>query len=660
MAEFEHLFRPIRIGKIEISNRICFSAHATNFAEDNLPSERQAYYYAERAKGGAGLIVIGGSVVHETSNFASGYNMVSDERAIPAYRRITDMVHEYGTKIFTQIDHYGGALPRSRAYKGPLLGPSSVPDAYEGEIPKAIEQGEMNMVLDAFGKAVRVAKQAQFDGVEVLCAQGFSLVQQFMTPRINKRTDEYGGSLENRLRFPLRVLERIRNEADGLCVGMKLVGDELVEGGLGPEDIKDIAELLVASGHIDYLHICLGVTNNFGLIVPEMNYPAGFAAYLAGGVREVVNIPIVAVKRINDPILAEKILANGQADVIGMTRALIADPQLPNKAREGRLEDIRQCTGVNQDCIGRVMLGVPLGCIQNPAVGEEKKWGVGSMKPAGRKKRILVVGGGPGGLKVAEIAAERGHEVHLYEEGDELGGQILSIIKTESRKEFESILRYLRIRVQKLGVKVHLGTHASADMILGQGADAVALATGALPLKTGYSSERPHVTTLPGVEQDNVLTVSDIFEARVPTIGPRVLIIDEFGEDEAVITAEYLSDRGSEVEIVTRLPFVGMKVDSLSFESLMERLIERKVALSSWICVTDIEGKLVTGEHKYSKEIWQREVDTVVLVMGKRANDTLYSELNGRIKALHRVGDCLAPRKISDAIYEGHLLAREL
>lgn len=659
-AQFEHLFRPIQIGPVTMANRICFSAHATNFAEDNLPSERQAYYYGERAKGGAGWIVIGGSIAHETSNWAEGFNLVSDERSIPGYRKITSRVHDHGTKIFTQIDHYGGAVPHPRKYRGATLAPSGIADALEGEVPKAIEEEDMEMLIDASARAVHVAKESGFDGVEVISAQGFSIIQQFMTPRFNKRTDQYGGSLENRLRFPLRLFERVRKEAgQNLCVGIKIVGDEMIEGGLTPEDIKEICRRLTASNCLDYIHVCLGVTNNVQLVVPEMSYASGFAAYLAAGVREVVNVPVVAVKRINDPVLAEKILAEGQADVVAMARALISDPELPNKAKEGRLEDIRQCTGVNQECIGRMFVGLLTSCIQNPAAGEEKKWGIGTVTPAARKKKVVVVGGGPGGLKVAEIAAERGHEVHLYEKGKELGGEILSILKVKSRREFESILRYLRIRVQKLGVKVHFGQEMDAEGILEVGADAVVVATGALPLRTGYSSMRPDVATMPGVDQDNVLTVFDVY-GDGKSIGKRVLVVDEFGEMEATMTAEHLADQGKDVEIVTRLPWVGMKIDAFTFDPQMERLAERKVKWTAQTLVTGIEGKVVRGEHMYSKKKWEREVDSVVLVMGKRPNQTLYAALKGKVKELHRVGDCVTPRKITDAIYEGNILGREL
>lgn len=659
--QFEYLFRPIQLGSVTVSNRICWSGHATLYAENYLPSERMAYYYAERAKGGAGLIVIGGSGVHESSKWP-GFPIVSDERAIPGYRRIADMVHEHGAKIFSQADHYSALPPVREGYRGPVLGVSGVHDLLEPEIPKEMEIEDIDMIVEATGKAAQVVLAGGLDGIELLAAQGgFYGQNQFLSPVFNKRTDEYGGSVENRCRFLVRLFESIRKAVgSGLCVGLKLVGDEFTPAGLGVPEIQEIAKYLATTCRLDYIHVCAGSSYSAPVIVPEMSFPPGFAAHLAAAVREVVNIPVLAVKRINDPILAEKILADGQADMIAMARALIADPELPKKAREGRLEDIRQCTGVNQDCVGRVLRHGMVRCIQNPAAGEERTLGVATLTPAQRRKKVIIVGGGPGGLKAAEVAARRGHEVHLYEKGGELGGQILSIIKVASRREFESIIRYLRIQVQKLGVRVHLGQEMGAGDILKEGADAVLIATGAAPLKTGHTPARPEVETLPGVTQDNVKTVFDVF-ADGRQIGQNVVVVDEFGEMEATMTAEYLADQGKTVEIVTRLPYVGMNIEPLSFDPQMERLVERKVACTPFALVKEISGKTLITTHLYTKAERRIEnVDTVVLVMGKRTNDGLYFALKGKIPQLQRVGDCVAPRKVTEAIYEGEMVAREL
>ena len=661
VQQFEHLFRPIQLGPLIIPNRICFSAHAALFAENNLPSEREVYYFGDRAKGGTGLIVIGGSYVHETSNWIGGFHIVSDERAIPGYRRIADAVHEHGAKLMTQIDHYGGLVPYIRDYKGPLLAPSSVPDALEGEAGKEMEPEDMEMILEATAKACWVAKEGGLDGVELLAAQGWGLPNQFLSPVYNKRTDEYGGSLENRLRFPIRLFERIRKEVGkNLCVGIKLVGDEFTPGGLTLEDIKEIAKRLAATGLLDYIHVCCGITNSVHIAFPEMSFPIGFAAYLAAGIREVVNIPVMAVKRINDPVLAEKILAEGQADMIAMARALIADPELPKKAREGRLEDIRQCIGVNQECIDSALRGHAITCIQNPAAGEEKRWGIGTIKPAARRKKMVVVGGGPGGLKAAETAALRGHEVVLYEKGPELGGQILFITRVASRQEFGGIIRHLSIQARKLGAQIHLSREVTADEILAEGADVVVVATGSTPEKTGYSSFRPDVAKLPGADRENVLSVFEVLSGIKP-VGKNVVIIDDRSDFEAPMTAEYLGDQGKRVEIVTRFPYVGMKIGQATFDPYMERLTERSVTCTAFTAPIRIEDSTVVFAHVYSKKEYRLEgVDTVVLAMGKRPNQGLYHALKGKVPELHRIGDCVAPRKITDAIYDGNLMGREI
>lgn len=657
---FQYLFQPIRIGPVEIPNRICFSGHSSYFPVDGLPNDAHANYLAERAKGGAGWVVIGGGLVHE-STLDSGGSFFVTERAIPAATKLVDQVHSAGARISTQIDHWGSATWYPRKHIHPLYAPSALVSTGGFEVPKAMELEDIEMVTQATERAAQVARACGFDGVEFLCAMGFSLMQQFLSPRTNKRTDEYGGSLENRLRYPLRVIERVRAAVGpDMMVGVKLVADELAEGGIDEEESALIARAMADSGNVDYLHVDVGSTGSRPVWMPEMDYPAGFSAAMAGRVRGEVDIPVLAVNRINDPLLAEQLLADGQADLIAMTRALIADAELPNKAREGRLDEIRQCTGSNQECVARTHHYLPVKCVHNPAVGEEHRWGIGSVQRVSQRRKVLVVGGGPGGMKAAELAALRGHSVQLFERSDALGGQVRFITAVNSRKDYESVTRYLSHQMGRLGVDVRLGHEATVEDISAAGADAVVIATGAKGLKTGYSASTPTRDTLPGADEPYVKTVFDVFQDP-DGIGQRVVVVDELGDLEPTMIAEYLADLGREVEIVTRQAYVAANMpDPYSFEPLVGRLQERNVRWHGFIAIDSVVGGRATGSNEMTSEPFEREADTVVLSMGKQADDDLYFALKGSVPSLYRIGDCVAPRRITDAIYEGEVVGRDV
>jgi 2,4-dienoyl-CoA reductase-like NADH-dependent reductase (Old Yellow Enzyme family)/thioredoxin reductase len=658
-----NLFQPLQIGPTEIPNRLLFSAHSTHFAQEYLPTQRQADYYAERARGGAGWIVIGASLSHESSLWEQGFNLVSDERAIPGYQAITSAVHEYGTKISTQIGHFGPGVPRDRPFTWPVYAPSALPTGPHGEMAKEVDEDDMAMLIDSSVKSVDIAMRSGFDGVELLWSFDTALEWCFMTPRFNQRTDEYGGSLENRMRFPVRMLTAVREALGGRGhLGIKIPGDEMSEGGLDQDDIKEICTRLDALGLVDYFHITTGTrVNVYHLMNPEMIWPAGFAAYLAAGVREVVNVPVVAAMRIDDPTLADRLIGDGHGDVVAMARPLIADPELPNKAREDRLDDIRQCTSSNQECVAHseAHVKLPIRCLQNPAVGEEAKFGIGTTKRSGTPRSVTVLGGGPAGMRAAKVAAQRGHRVRLYERADRLGGQILSILEVSTRANYVGIIRYLSRELDRYDVDVRLGEEATAAAVVAEQPDVVIVATGASGLKTGYSAQLPTVERMPGTDQEHVFSVFDVF-AQPDRLGDRVVVVDEFGEIEAMITTEYLGQIGKQVTYVTRHTHAGAQVEGQSLHDYNDRLREYGVTVQPMTAVTAIDGKVVRGDsaiHLATTE-WSQEADSVVLLMGKQANDGLYHELHGSVPELHRVGDCLAPRQITDAIWEGNLAGR--
>jgi mycofactocin system FadH/OYE family oxidoreductase 2 len=645
MAEFRYLFTPIKIGSITLKNRIYSSGHVPGFAEHGFPTERYLLYHVEKAKGGVGLTIFGGSTSIADNSPATDWSMIAnrDDRIIPFYRELAEAIHAHGAKVMTQLTHMGRRGRSDSERWLPLVAPSQLPEPYPREIPHEIEEEQIQAIIRAFGQAVRRCREGGLDGVEISAAHNH-LIDQFWSPQFNRRTDRWGGSLENRMRFSLEVLEEIRRVVGrDYVVGMRISGDEFLEGGLGLPDLKEIAQRLAATGALDFFSIIGGSAENYVNLagaVPNMMFPAQPYVYLAAAIKEVVDLPILHAGKTVNPLDAEKVLAEGWVDVVGMTRAQIADPHMANKAREGRLEEIRACVGANY-CIDRLYFGKAIICIQNPLIGREKE--LADWEPAQTKKKVVVVGGGPGGLEAARMAALRGHQVILFEKSDQLGGQVRIAAQAPGRESVAGITRWLERQVRQHGVDVRLNTEATPGTVLAEQPDAVVIATGGRPC-------RPE---LPGFDGPDVVTSWDVLNGVVAA-GPRVLVVDDDGAETGPSVADYLAQEGRQVEIVTPLRHVGESLGDTTFPVFYQRLFSAGVVLTPNVRPLSFHDHRVTLQNIYSRAEETREgLDTVVLAMGNRSVDDLYRALKDLGPELHLIGDAMAPRGVHHAILEG-------
>ncbi len=649
-GQFKYLFSPLRIGRVMVPNRISFSSHLTNFAENNLPGERYIYYLAERARGGAGLIITEEQSVHPTDHSYEKLIDAYKPEVVPGYRKICRAVHEYETKIFAQLNHNGAQGDGSYS-RLPVWGPSPVADVLFREVPKEMEREDIREITEYFCRSANHVREGGFDGIELQFGHS-SLLRQFLSPLSNLRHDEYGGSLENRMRFALEIIEAVRRTVGtDYTLGVRLCADEMIQGGLTLEDNREIARRLEATGNIDFLDLSVATFYNLYLVGGTMHTPLGYTIPLAAGIKSAVNLPVFCTGRINDPVMAERVLADGQADMIGMVRAQICDPELANKAREGRLEEIRFCVADNQGCYARVAVNKGIGCIQNPSVGCEKTLGTGSIKPAPVKKRVLIVGGGPAGLRAAEVAARRGHRVTLYEKKDKPGGQVNIAALGAGREELGAVIRNEENQLKLLPVEIVLNKEVTADFVLEQKPDAVIIATGSVP------KECP----VPGADGPNIYNVWQVLLGEAEP-GEKVLFIDYDGHHQATATAEFLADRGRKVHMLTSSLFVGQDLGPTQDMYLTrQRLLQKGVTFTTDYAVMEIKGLEVNGFNVYSNE-WRTigGFDSIVLAMGNRVEDGLYQSLKGKVKELYRIGDCVAPRKIDMAILEGDKVGRTI
>ncbi len=642
-VQFKHLFTPLKIGSFTVRNRILSTAHATGYGENGLPSERHLRYWESKAKGGIGLIVTEVQPVHPSASTSPALIHSWTDDCIEPFRRIVEAVHGHGARIVAQLWHPGRAT--SSAYDGhPAWSSSAVGSPLYMETPHEMTVAEIQDVVQAFGAAARRMQQAGLDGVEIHGAHGY-LIEQFMSPLSNKRDDEYGGDEERRLRFAREVIESVRDAVGpDYTVGIRISADQFEEGGLNLEDMKRITASLTSTGKLDYVNVSfMGMG---GAVIAPMYVPPGQFVFLAAGIKQVTDLPVFCIGRINDPVMAEGILERHQADMVGMTRANIADPELPNKAREGRLDEIRRCIACNEGCWGRITQGMPITCAINPSVGREEET---EIRPAAVKKRVMVIGGGIAGMEAARVAAVRGHQVVLYEKEPELGGQLQIAAKAPSRGDMAEPVRFYQKQFEKLGVEVHLGTAVDEELVRREAPDAVVVATGgfaAVPPIEGIGGEGE-----PGIP---VVLARDVLAGTADVPGERVVVYATDQGMEGLTTAEYLAERGKQVEVLIPYATIGAKLEMITGMMITARLARKNVKLTIMTGVKAVRDGTVIAFNPFSLAEWPIEgVEALVVSGGSRANDGLWKALRGQVKEIHGAGECVAPRKLLDSTLDG-------
>ncbi len=646
---FPHVFSPFRIGAVELRNRIFVPAHTTNYGVDHLPSERHVHYHAEKARGGTGLIIFEAVRVHPSSIGRAQGVIGYDPRCVPPFRRVAEAVHAHGARLFGQIVHVGrhaeGYFGRTATW-----GASPIPWAPNGPIPHEMNEDDMAEAIAGHVQSARHLREAGFDGLEVHFGHGH-LLQQFMSPASNVRTDAYGGSEENRLRFPLQVLRAVRETmGPAYPVGIRISAEEFMTPGLSLADMQRIVPIIAAAVPIHFVNVSHSAYHaSFSLAtqMADMHFPRAAFRNLPAGIKAAVpHLPVFAVCRFNRLQLAEEVLAAGEADLVGMARAHIADPFLLTKARAGRVDDVRPCIACNQGCIAMVELHQPITCLMNPTAGREADWGEGTLTPAPLRRRLLVVGGGPAGLEAARVAALRGHDVTLWERAPEVGGQVNVAARIPARSEFTYARTYFEDQCRALEVQIECGIDATAKRILGFRPDAVILATGS----------RPKPYAIPGAER--VFTVWDAL-LEPEALGSRVAIIEADGNWPGVATAEHLADLGKTVTVITGGAGYGARITIYSMLAVRQRFRDKRIRVLPLRAVRAVEHgglrleDLSTGESERLDDI-----DAIVAAAGGIAEDGLARELRGRVPELRLVGDCVAPRTALEAIFEGHAAGR--
>ncbi|TAK33957.1 MAG: FAD-dependent oxidoreductase [Chloroflexota bacterium] len=639
MPHFTKLFEPIQIGTLELRNRTIMAAMDTGLENEGFVTDSLRAFYLERARGGVGLIITGSMNPPRWGRACHASEAIYFDDAMEGWAALIREVHAEGARMAAQFSH-AGRHARSGITGVQPIAPSPIPSPHNvTEVPRELSTEEVRLLIADFVDGARRAREVGFDAVELHGAAGF-LVTQFLSPLTNQRADEFGGSLENRLRFPLEIVRGIKEQVGAsFPVIYRMSADDLMPGGLSLEANKVIAQHLVAAG-VD----CINVTAGWHEApVPQVvtSVPRGGFAYLASGIKQAVSVPVSACNRINDPEVAERILRSGQSDLITMGRAWLAEPEWIRKAQEGRLGDIRHCVACC-DCLDRAFQNLEVRCSINPFCGREEEL---RLHPTKRPRRILVIGGGPAGMQAATIAAQRGHDVTLCERSPQLGGELVPGTVAPHKEELAGFRQYLIGQLEKSGARVQVETEVTPAMVAELHPEAVVVANGAQPI----------VPRIPGADRPNVVTADQVLRGK-PLEGKRVVIIGAGWV--GCETAELMAMRGKQVTLVEMLPRIGADISPSNRWVLLDQLRVLGVATltkSKALEITDA-GVLIEREGQQQTI----EADATVLSVGYRPDTHLAEQLKGQLDELYVIGDAAGVRRINAALREATELAHEL
>lgn len=654
---FPHLFSPVKLGSRTLRNRIVFGAHTANMAENGVPTERHVAYYAERAIGGAGMIVVEPMPVHQAAVLTRGNFRPGDDSVVPHFQRVTRAIKDHGAIAIQQLYHVGAHGDSDNSFHA-HWSPSGLPSYHDSDGSHAMSEDEIWETVDGFVQAARRCQEAGFDGVEVWAAY-LGLVDQFWTPWTNQREDQWGGSLENRTRISREILTRIRETCGrDFIVGLSVSDEPDYTVALSRPELAEIVRLHDEQGLIDYVTCGTGSYLDFYKIMPTFLYPEKLGTDLATVLKGVVKKAlVVAESHIRTPENAETVLGERAADLVSIVRGQIADPHLARKAAADRPEDVRGCISCNQMCWGRRSRDYWISCLINPSAGREFEWGGDRFTSAAIKKRVLVVGGGPAGLETARVAAERGHEVVLAEASSRPGGNFLLAGLQPRRGQILDLLGWYERQLDQLNVDVRLNTYVEASEIASFEADTVILATGSVSPETGFQKALPAMPRLPGIEKGNVFSIESVM-ARVARPGKRVLLLDEGGGWRGGGTAWKLAEDGHQVTILTPDPLVGKELQRTAADFPLRRTL-RQLGVTWLVDVSVLEwhgdGATIV-DHNTGGESFVPG-DCLVLATTNVAANWLAKELENTSQPFMEVGDAVAPRQAPYAFHEGRKIA---